>query len=183
MKKFSIILMALLMSSFAFAQEEMISYTIHSDNIMLTGEAAIYFKVVPGDYVIKSKNGQIVFNFEIEKVKDFDIDEYLKYHPKKDERTHLSLDEESTEKIFLFDEDGFRLSDEKHELMVSNYDHAALFTFLCNDPVGSKITLKCVAYKSLWGEVYDLSKDAVKKIMSQKVHSVQMGPIRFWFYL
>ena len=140
MKKLVVMFAALCMGLTAFAQTK----TIKAENIHLEGSAAQYFTIPDGEYTLKAKGDQLIFSFYLQKIKDFDRDQYIKDHPKIDKNKHLTFSSSVDESICLYDEDGFRVTNQD-ELKMSNYNNESLFVFLTNGAVGDKILVKCSA--------------------------------------
>lgn len=181
MKKIISALFVLFTASMLFAQNQ--SQQIKAENIKITGDAAFYFKVPEGEYFLKAKGSQIIFTFELEKVKEFDIDDYIKYHPNREpEKLHLTFDAYFVKQVSLYDEDGFKVSDKEFEMMIESFDNDQLFAFLRQQPVGSKITVKCVACIPYFKNKPELTEEDIASIMKQKVTTVEIKGLSFHYY-
>lgn len=137
-------LFTLYVSTNLFAENEIKVNKISSDNISINGNAAHYFEIIPGEYNLKFKGTFVSCKLKLRRKGKFDIDNYIKYHPKTDNEYHLSFVFSSTCSIIVFDTDGFRISNNYSEFKMENYDNDqdALFQRLL-EPEGTvfEITL------------------------------------------
>ena len=116
-----------------------VSFDIDAENIKFSGNASEYIRAAEGTYTLKIRSdNQIVMNIKVEVTKTFDPAAF----PKKSyEGDNVKLNNYALSSIFICDEDGFKVVDQKNSHLKCDMDEEAMYSFMQQE-AGSVCNLK-----------------------------------------